>query len=93
MGLFEELAGGRFRWPGIDSTVNKIVLSHEELTLLLGGIDLKQTSRGAWYRRKTDASPSQFSPVTSRPSPCSRRAKCQPASGFSARSEWSVPAL
>ena len=37
MGLFEELAGGRFRWPGIDSTVNKIVLSHEELTLLRGG--------------------------------------------------------
>jgi transposase len=47
----KKLDGGRFRWPGIDSTVNKIVLSHEELTLLLGGIDLKQTSRRAWYRK------------------------------------------
>ena len=47
----KKLDGGHFRWPETDSTVNKIVLSHEELTLLLGGIDLKQTSRRAWYRK------------------------------------------
>jgi hypothetical protein len=35
--------------------VNKIVLSHEELTLLLGGIDLKQTSPRAWYRKECEA--------------------------------------
>jgi transposase len=51
----KKLDGGCFRWPGTDSTVNKIVLGHEELTLLLGGIDLKQTSRRAWYRKGPEA--------------------------------------
>jgi len=46
MDLFEEVRRGRFRWPETDRTVTKIVLSHEELTLLLGGIDLKQTRAG-----------------------------------------------
>ncbi len=56
----KKLDGGRFRWPGTDSTVNKIVLSHEELTLLLGGIDLKQTSRRAWYRKMREAGPDKL---------------------------------
>jgi len=47
----KKLDGGRFRWPETDGTVNKIVLSHEELTLLLGGIDLKQTRSRRWYRK------------------------------------------
>src|SRR3954464_11402319 len=34
----KKLDGGRFRWPQRDSTVKKIVLTHEELALLLGGI-------------------------------------------------------
>ena len=55
MGLVEEVRGGRFRWPGPDSAVNKIVLSHEEMTLLLGGIDVKQTSRRAWHRKVREA--------------------------------------
>ena len=53
----KKLDGGRFRWPETDSTVNKIVLSHEELTLLLGGIDLNQTSRRAWYRKVSTDEP------------------------------------
>jgi len=44
-GLLEEVRRGPLSLAGTDSTVNKIVLSHEELTLLLGGIDLQQTSR------------------------------------------------
>ena len=36
----KRLDGGRFRWPARDSAAKKIVLSHEELALLLGGIDL-----------------------------------------------------
>jgi hypothetical protein len=28
-----------------------VVLSHEELSLLLGGIDLRQTKRKRWYRK------------------------------------------
>ena len=51
----KKLDGGSFRWPGTDSAVNKIVLSHEELPLLLGGIDLEQTSRRAWYRKVREA--------------------------------------
>ena len=51
----KKLDRGCFRWPDADSTVKKIVLSHEELTLLLGGIDLKQTSRRAWYRKEREA--------------------------------------
>jgi len=51
----KKLDRGCFRWPDADSTVKKIVLSHEELTLLLGGIDLKQTSRRAWHRKVREA--------------------------------------
>jgi len=32
-----------------------VVLSHEELSLLLGGIDLEQTQRRAWYRYEVTA--------------------------------------
>jgi transposase len=51
----KKLDGGRFRWPETDRTVTKIVLSHEELTLLLGGIDLKQTRSRRWYRKVREA--------------------------------------
>jgi transposase len=47
----KKLDGGRFRWPQRDSGVKKIVLSYEELALLLGGIDLAQTERRKWYRK------------------------------------------
>jgi transposase len=47
----KKLDGGCFRWPGKDTTAEKIVLSHEELALLLGGIDLNQTHRRKWYRK------------------------------------------
>jgi transposase len=47
----KRLEKGRFHWPELDATQNKIVLSHEELALLLGGIDLKQTKRRRWYRK------------------------------------------
>ena len=42
---------GRVYWPEADSAQNKIVLSHEELALLLGGIDIAQTQRRRWYRK------------------------------------------
>jgi transposase len=47
----KKLDGGRFCWPGRDSTATKMVLSQEELALLLGGIDLGETQRRKWYRR------------------------------------------
>jgi len=46
----KRLEKGRFRWPAEDAEGNKITLSHEELMLLLGGIDLAQASRRAWHR-------------------------------------------
>ncbi len=46
----KRLEKGRFRWPQAEGEGCKIVLSHEELMLLLGGIDLMQTRRRAWHR-------------------------------------------
>ena len=46
----KRLEKGRFRWPESASGQAKVVLSHEELALLLGGIDLAQTRRRRWYR-------------------------------------------
>jgi transposase len=47
----KKLDGGRFRWPQTGATATKVVLSQEELALLLGGIDLNQTQRRKWYRK------------------------------------------
>ena len=47
----KKLDGGRFCWPQRDSAAKKIVLRHEELALLLGGIDLTQTRPRKWYRK------------------------------------------
>ena len=47
----KKLDGGRFHWPQRGSGVKKIVLSYEELALILGGIDLSQTERRKWYRK------------------------------------------
>jgi transposase len=46
----KRLEKGRFRWPEAEGEESKITLTHEELTLLIGGIDLVQTSRRAWHR-------------------------------------------
>ena len=46
----KRLEKGRFRWPEMDSEPTKLMLSHEELALLLGGIDLVQTRPRKWHR-------------------------------------------
>lgn len=46
----KRLERGCFRWPDAASGQTRIVLSHEELALLVGGIDLRQTRRRAWHR-------------------------------------------
>lgn len=48
---------GRLRWPGRDSETEKVVLSHAELALLLGGIDLRQTQGRKWYRKPLAGEP------------------------------------
>jgi transposase len=46
----KRLERGRFRWPVIESEQVKVVLSAEELVLLLGGIDLSQAEHRRWHR-------------------------------------------
>jgi transposase len=50
----KRLEKGRFRWPEAAEGHVKVVLSHEELALLVGGIDLAQTRRRSWHRVVTD---------------------------------------
>ena len=47
----KRLEKGRFRWPEPREGQAKIVLSHEELSMLLGGIDLAEGRRRPWYRK------------------------------------------
>jgi transposase len=47
----KRLEKGRFRWPEAMNGETKVVLSCEELALLLGGIDLAQTRCRPWYRK------------------------------------------
>jgi transposase len=52
----KRLEGGRFRWPERGQSDGTITLSRAELTLLLEGIDLKETKgRRQWYRREVIA--------------------------------------
>src|SRR6266403_2177731 len=47
----KRLEKGRFTWPQSGYAQGKVVLSHEELSLLLGGIDLTKTKHKRWYRK------------------------------------------
>jgi len=47
----KRLEKGRFRWPAAEKGRNKVVLSAEELALLIGGIDLAGSQRRAWFRK------------------------------------------
>ena len=51
----EEDFGGRRE----TARVKKIVLSYEELALLLGGIDLAQTRPRKWYRKPPAEEPTE----------------------------------
>lgn len=47
----KRLERGRFSWPVAQDPSDLVTLSHEELSLLLGGIDLRRTRRKDWYRQ------------------------------------------
>jgi transposase len=53
----KRLEKGRFRWPAPGSGQVKVVLSQEELAMLLGGIDLAGSKRRAWFRRVAGEEP------------------------------------
>ena len=48
----KKLPRGRFCWPEPRAGEDKVVLSHEELAMLLGGIDLRQARYRRWYRNQ-----------------------------------------
>ena len=50
--LAKRLEKGGFTWPrGVDPSSGKLTLKSEALSLLLGGIDLKDGMAKAWYER------------------------------------------
>lgn len=64
--LAKRLEKGKFSWPAIGDRVHK--LRQEELTLLLGGIDLRRTKRKKWHRYSVDRQPSKKEVVVARTS-------------------------
>src|SRR3984893_2352094 len=52
----KRLEKGRFSWPSADEQSARVTLSHEELSLLLGGIELMRTRRKNWYRKELEPS-------------------------------------
>ena len=48
----KRLQKGRFSWPSKDQEQVRVSLSHEELALLLGGIEVGRTRRKKWYRKE-----------------------------------------
>ena len=52
----KRLERGRFSWPSDGEQSARVTLSQEELSLLLGGIDLTRTRRKNWYRKEMELS-------------------------------------
>jgi transposase len=50
----KRLEKGRFSWPNEDEQQAGVILSHEELALLLGGIEVGRTRRKNWYRKEME---------------------------------------
>ena len=50
----KRLQKGRFSWPSEDEEQVRVSLSHEELALLLGGIEVGRTRRKNWYRKEIE---------------------------------------
>jgi transposase len=50
----KRLERGRFSWPSGGEDAARVTLSYEELSLLLGGIDLTRTRRKNWYRKEAE---------------------------------------
>ena len=51
----KRLEKGRFAWPAATEGQARIAMRAEELTMLLSGIDLRQTKARKWFRRSVAA--------------------------------------
>src|SRR6201987_2955062 len=69
----KRLEKGRFTWPQSGDAQGKVVLSHEELSLLLGGIDLTNTSNSPTFRTQ----PSSVARLIFKPRSLSRITLCR----------------
>jgi transposase len=49
---------GTLGWP--EGSENKVQLTHEQLALLIGGIDLTQTRERKWYRKPVGEEPQKL---------------------------------
>jgi transposase len=49
----KRLEEGRFSWPVPEAGTARVVLRAEELTMLLGGIELERTRAKRWWRRES----------------------------------------
>ena len=58
----KRLERGRFGWPQAEAGQSKVVLSAEELALLLGGIDLAGCKRRAWFRKIVGETEGELAP-------------------------------
>jgi len=47
----KRLEKGCFGWPEAEAGQTRVALSHEELALLVGGIDLVATRKRRWFRK------------------------------------------
>jgi transposase len=48
----KRLEKGRFSWPKVSEQAARAMINGEELSLLLGGIDLSKTRRRSWWRKE-----------------------------------------
>jgi transposase len=48
----KRLEKGRFSWPSHEDQRTRLSVSHEEMALLLGGIEVGATRRKNWYRKE-----------------------------------------
>jgi transposase len=51
----KRLEKGRFSWPRAEDQQGGVRVKHEELTLLLGGIEVGKTRRKNWYRKEVNS--------------------------------------
>jgi transposase len=57
----KRLERGTFAWPDSTPDRTKVELTPAELTVLLGGLDVRETSRRRWWRRpEAPSSPSSL---------------------------------